>query len=353
MNQRQMSCSIAVEGAVKGCPAKLAVWYDKNEMSFYGELQMDQRGPAGLLEAVNSEMASKFKAYASGLVHASSQRATLSCIHGITALGYGEPGLYFKAAAGRGSAAILFSFSADSNGGNAQVSSLMDAVKKAADFFGMEEFYFFGRVGKGLSPRDLMAEAPGAEAFPSQIDRCSLLTYSHLKLNGDSVFEKALRELFGLKEAQLFLGAGEDGFLCMAAIPASKNSFMESRNMCLAVELRSRALSLALQGSFRFAFVPDMEFHVNCGISRTRFMVEAFGEVREPIPLAGPFSIGDTCLAVGFDRGPSFAMFANLYIREIHLFGAVMLTVAGSVPKLDLLSAAVSDLSIQIGRAHV
>ena len=108
MNQRQMSCSIAVEGAVRGCPARLAVWYDKNEMSFYGELQMDQRGPAGLLEAVNSEMASKFGAYASGLVHASSQRATLSCIHGITALGYGEPGLYFKAAAGRGSAAILF-----------------------------------------------------------------------------------------------------------------------------------------------------------------------------------------------------------------------------------------------------
>ena len=90
--------------------------------------------------------------WTSGLVHASNKRAILSCIHGITALGYGEPGLYFKAAAGRGSAAILFSFSADSNRGNAQVSSLMDAVKKAADFFGMEQFYFFGRVGKGLSP---------------------------------------------------------------------------------------------------------------------------------------------------------------------------------------------------------
>ena len=148
MNQRQMSCSIAVEGAVKGCPARLAVWYDKSEMSFCGELQMDQRGPAGLLEAVDGEMASKFGGYASGLVHASNKRAILSCIHGITALGYGEPGLYFKAAAGRGSAAILFSFSADSNRGNAQVSSLMDAVKKAADFFGMEQFYFFGRVGK-------------------------------------------------------------------------------------------------------------------------------------------------------------------------------------------------------------
>ena len=78
------------EGAVKGCPARLAVWYDKNEMSFCGELQMDQRGPQDYWRLWNSEMASKFKAYASGLVHASSQRATLSCIHGITALGYGE-----------------------------------------------------------------------------------------------------------------------------------------------------------------------------------------------------------------------------------------------------------------------
>lgn len=34
MNQRQMSCSIAVEGAVRGCPARLAVWYDKSELSF-------------------------------------------------------------------------------------------------------------------------------------------------------------------------------------------------------------------------------------------------------------------------------------------------------------------------------
>ena len=45
MNQRQMSCSIAVEGAVKGCPARLAVWYDKNEMSFYGNCRWTRGGP--------------------------------------------------------------------------------------------------------------------------------------------------------------------------------------------------------------------------------------------------------------------------------------------------------------------
>ena len=163
MNQRQMSCSIAVEGAVKGCPAKLAVWYDKNEMSFYGELQMDQRGPAGLLEAVNSEMASKFEAYASGLVHASSQRATLSCIHGITALGYGEPGLYFKAAAGRGSAAILFSFSADSNRGNAQVSSLMD--EESSRLFWDGAVLFLRTCGKGAESRRFDGWGAGSRGF--------------------------------------------------------------------------------------------------------------------------------------------------------------------------------------------
>ena len=62
MNQSQLSCSMAVEGAVRGCPARLAVWYDKGEMSFCGQLQMDRRGPAGILEAVDSEMASKFGA---------------------------------------------------------------------------------------------------------------------------------------------------------------------------------------------------------------------------------------------------------------------------------------------------
>lgn len=49
MNQRQMSCSIAVEGAVKGCPARLAVWYDKSEMSFCGELQMGPEGACGII----------------------------------------------------------------------------------------------------------------------------------------------------------------------------------------------------------------------------------------------------------------------------------------------------------------
>ncbi len=115
---------------------------------------MDQRGPAGLLEAVNSEMASKFGAYASGLVHASSQRATLSCIHGITALGYGEPGLYFKAAAGREAQPFFFHFSADSNGGKCPISSLMDAVKRQRTFLGWRSFISFGRVGTG-------AESPG------------------------------------------------------------------------------------------------------------------------------------------------------------------------------------------------
>lgn len=348
MRQKPLSCSIAVEGTVKGCPARLAVWYEKNEMSFCGELRMDQRGPAGLLEAIDSRMAAQYGAYASDLVHVSENRATLSCIHGITALGYREPGLYFKAAAGKGSAAILFSFRAGEDAGNTEVSALMAAVKKAADFFGLEEFYFFGRVGTGLGPGELMEGDPGAEALPAQIEKCSLLAYTHLKFMGDSVFERAVRELFGLRETRLFLGAGGGSFLCMAVIPVSKNQFMETKDLYLAMELKGSTPSLALQGTFRFAFVPGMDFHVNCGISRTRFLLEAYAQVKEPIHLAGPFSIGDTCLAIGFEQGPAFAMFTNLYIRKIHLFGALMLTVAGSVPKLNLLSAAVSDLSIPI-----
>ena len=46
-------------------------------------------------------------------------------------------------------------------GGNAQISSLMDAVKRQRDFSGWRSFIFFGRVGTGAeSHGDLMAEAP-------------------------------------------------------------------------------------------------------------------------------------------------------------------------------------------------
>ena len=348
MGQEQLACSLAVEGTVKGCPARLAVWYEKSELSFCGELRMDQRGLAGLLEAVDGKMASQYGTYVSDMVHVTGGCAALSCIHGITALGLREPGLYFKAAAGKSGAALLFSFRAADEAGSGDASSLMKAVKKAADFFGLEEFYFFGRLGQGLGPGDLLGGAPGTDAFPAKVSQCSILTYADLKLTGDSVFERAVRELFGLREAQLFLGAGGGRFLCMAVIPGSKNRLIETRDLCLAMELGGGSPSLAIQGTFRFAFVPDMEFHVNCGVARTRFMLEAYGEVKEPIHLAGPFSLGDTCLAIGFDKGPAFAMFTNLYIRRIHLFGAVMLTVAGSVPRLDLLSAAVSDLSVPV-----
>ena len=60
--------------------------------------------------------------------------------------------------------------------------------------------------------------------------------------------------------------------------------------MCLAVELRSRPCPWPFRILSGLLFVPDMEFHVNCGISRTRFMVEAL-ERSGSHSLAVPFSL--------------------------------------------------------------
>ena len=128
------------------------------------------------------------------------------------------------------------------------------------------------------------------------------------------MFEKALRELFGLKEAQLFLGAGEDGFLCMAAIPASKNSFMESRNMCLAVELRSRAFVLALQGPFGLLLCRIWSFMLTAAYPEPALWWRPLRGQGRTHSSGWSLFHRDTCLAVGFDQGPSFAMFCQSFI---------------------------------------
>ncbi len=132
----------------------------------------------------------------------------------------------------------------------------------------------------------------------------------------------------------------------MAAIGISKTIYGEQGHVS-GSELRSRPCPWPFRILFGLLFVPDMEFHVNCGISRTRFMVEALEEVREPIPLV-PFSIrGYLSGRRVLTGGPSFAMFANLYIRKSIVWGCN--AYCGRVsPKAGLLSAAVSDLSIPI-----
>ncbi len=345
MEPKSLSFAMAAEGAVAGCPARILLGCEKGEFMGAGELLTENKPCSRILTALDPEVGKRYGDYVDQLLPALPDSLRFSYVNGLTSLSIEDGASRFRAAAGRGGGAVVFAFEPEP-AGTGPDSTLMEAARTLGDFFGVRRFYFFGRTGSGIGLYELLPECAQSQPVPAPLNSCRLLLYSQMSLQGEGAWVQAVRSLFGLKEAELFIGGGGDGFFGAISIPAFHTDFMEGSDLYLMAALKGRVPSMELHGSFRFSYLPQVEFSVNCALSAERFMIEALASMEEPVPLAGPFSLGDTCLAVGFDRGPSFAMFTNLYIRKLHLFGAVMLGVTGPAVELKLLSVAVSDLSI-------
>ncbi|MFQ9515041.1 MAG: hypothetical protein ACLRZ9_04345 [Eubacterium sp.] len=349
MEMNKISSSVAVEGRIFECPAKLLLGKHNNDIMFCGTLQWGEKKLSESLSVVDAGMSGSYQNYINDLLPEKfPKELTVTYQNKLLILGIQDQNLYFKVAVCEESKAILFAFKLEKceNAGD-KTSKLVEALKKVADFWGIDEFVFLAQTGeKWLLPK-LNTGRKFDSNVPKEIQNCGLLTYAHISMDGDSVFKKAVKTLFGLKETELFLGVGKKDFLCMITIPEFKTSFLESKNLYLLMELGKKS-SFRLKGSFIFSFIKEVTFMVDCGIGTDAFAIEALAHVEKPVSLFGPFSIGDTCLMIRMSTELMFGMYTNLYIRNIQLFGALILSVkAGSVvPRL--LSAAVSDLSIPI-----
>ena len=348
MLNNSISCNVTVEGEIFHCPAKLLIGSQNNKMIFCGVIQWGGRPISDVLKETDETITSKVGSYVSGLLP-ECLPGELSLLHqdDITVIGLRESNIYFKLAMATDNTALLFAFQAKSGGGvNADSSALLGALGRAADFFGAKEFIFYAQTGeRWLLPMLKPNSAADVAGIPTELSASKFLIYTHIVMDGDSIFVSAVKTLFGLKETELYFGTKDKGFVCMLAIPAFQNSFMRSENLYLMVQVDG-ALSFVLKGEFVFPFLSKMCFSVECGIGTEGFEIEAFSKVEKPVPLFGPFSIGETCLMIKMLESISFGVYTNLYIRDLRMFGAVMLKIQGSEVIPELLSAAISDITI-------
>lgn len=349
MKQNDMSFNIAAEGSVLHYPAKIMLGKRGGELVFCGTLQWCGEKLSDSLEVIGDGMSDQFSAYVDDLLPKRLPgELRVYYEKNLLELGFQESSLYFKLAKAEDGTALLFAFQIQNDPSAGQdPSALRKALETVAGFFGIREFLFYAQTGNTWMLPRLASDSAGVKQVPAEIRKCSFLTYSHIVMEGDSIFVKAVRTLFGLRETELFLGAGRQQFLCMICIPSFQTDFMQSSDMYMLMELGSSP-AFIIKGTFSFSFMPDMKFTVDCGVRENSFVLEAFSHVEKPLPLFSIFSIGDTCLMIRVTTGLTFGMYTNLYIRKIQLFGAVILRVQGSVVVPDLLSAAVSDLSIPI-----
>lgn len=349
MINSSLSCNVAVAGQFLHCPAELIVGLQDGEVVFGGILQWGGRPLIDTVKEADVGMAEQVGGYVRELFPACSQ-GELSVLHqkNITTVSLQETGKVFRLAMAADGVALLFTFqSGCSQGKDTHTLELLQKIEKVADFFGVRDFFFYAQTGKQWLLPVLMQGGMSFTDMPIPVRDSRFLVYAHFVMNGNSVFVRAVKTLFSLEETDLFFGAGQDGFSCMLTIPAFHNDIMQSENLYIMVQL-GKALSFVLKGDFIFNLLPAMRFRVDCGVGSDGFEIAALAHVEAPVRLFEPFCIGDTCLMIRMSSRITFGLYTSLYIRNLQLFGAVMLSIQGQAVVPELLSAAVSDLSIPI-----
>lgn len=348
MSMHSLSCQVAVDGTLLNCPAKIVLGKEDEELVFYGTLQWKGKKMSDSLNTIDERLKNDISDYVDNLLPAYvPKELTIWYQNKCMVLGVRDSNICFRLAKTEQGAALFFAFSLkQKKEAGEDASAFFQVLSSAADFFGIEQFFFYAQSGNTWLLPQLQADANMADNVPKEVRDCTFMTSAHIRMNGDSIFAKALRTLFGLKETDLFVGAGKDKLLCMIQIPAFQTNFMNSQDMYLLMKT-GRQPSFLLKGSFQFSFIKEMLFTVDCGIETGSFMIEAYAHTTKSVPLWGPFEIGDTCLMIRMSAaGPAFGMYTSLFIRKWQLFGALMLQTRGSAIEPQLLSAAISDLTI-------
>lgn len=352
MDGGKISYGLSVDGSIFSCPAHVALGIQNGSIAFCGILRWNGRCLADAVAEADSGLSPEMKGLVCALLpdHFPEE---LSVYYGkdtlVLALQDGD--IFLKLAKASGSTAFLFTFTPDGKPVNSAdfdiVSTLKEIVRKTAGFFGIEQFLLYVQTGTAaLLPR--MASGTGYMTdLPRQIQSCTVVSYAGIDFDGDSIFCKGIRTLTGIHKTELYIGMAKGKTISIITLPKIQTGFMESSDLYILVE-SGRTMSFVIRGKFLFPYLKGMEFVVDCGISQNAFRLEALAHTEKPVPLFGPFSLGDTCLMIQAGQALELGMYTSLYIGTIQLFGAVMLRQTGNAVQPILLSAAVSDLSIPL-----
>jgi hypothetical protein len=358
MAKQQISCSISAEGNILSCPSHIVLGSQNGKAAFYGKVDWVRKSLSdavsrGFAEKTNSgTLPEDVKSLADSLLpEYCPQELSVSYHDGCLALEVEDNTVSFKMVRRSGTLALLFSFAVTGEQPRPEkpgfVGMVRDMLEKIAGFFGVWEFLFYAQTGGTYLLQSMLGGRGQMKQVPSQMEASAMILYAQVSFEGDSLFCRGIRGLFGVRYTELYLGTAKGTVTCMVALPKIQTGFVESSNLYLLLSF-GKAMQFVIKGTFVFPYLRGMEFTVDCGVAQNAFRLEALAHVERPVALFGPFSIGDTCLMVQMGKGLEFGLYSSLYIRNIQIFGAVMLKTVGTAVEPTLLSAAISDISIPI-----
>lgn len=183
------------------------------------------------------------------------------------------------------------------------------------------------------------------QKVPEGMREYKFLVGGIMRFSGNNILCQGIRTIFGVQETTFFVGAAGDNVSCILTLPRIQTDIIESNNLYMKMQI-GKPVQFIVQGTFRFPFLKGISFAMDCGVSETAFHLEALAEVKNPVKLFGPISIGNTCLMIQIGRELEMGLYSTLFLKDFHFFGAVMLKVSGSQVHPTILSAAIDDISL-------
>lgn len=363
---KDTSINLLVEGEVLGNPTQFVLGMENNELVFGGYLELQNayesdNGSSGnvsdsdVLKIVDYQMTEDVEAIVQALVPSDlSGKFRIICHKRVLLVSAQVEGVVFAVAKGDDSIAIFFGFQM----GKIRTSSsaVIHMLSVMASFLGIEEFFFYLQQGeRWLLPQMLCGNQQVNTKVLEDFRRYDVVCYTHLQFTDSNYIGRMVRALFQVSDVEIAvvakLNRAAPEIRGILVLPIIKTGLIESNNLYIEVGMTGGTvsqLSFKLVGEFVIPLIKDVVFHVACGIESTAFELEAYAQTKSPIPLIGPFSIGDTCVQIKVSANITIGMYTTLYIRQIECAGAIMLFMNAGTVGVQLAAAALSDVSIPI-----
>lgn len=136
--------------------------------------------------------------------------------------------------------------------------------------------------------------------------------------------------------------------LCALVVPDMENSILKCRNIILYAQFGSKGVRFSMEGSIALSCFSGMEFYVKCELSMTSVSISACSMPTNTYTIPKtPLTICNSGLQIGFDeKGLNFAIMTQINIRSLMWYGALRMSYQGTTVMLDMLSMAMSEVSL-------
>lgn len=350
MEEKRISAQIQIEGNILTVPAVVGLGYKNGTPLIHGTLYAQDMDPKRLVEQMSTEGAAIFGPYIQRVCGQLPRQLIYHYENGQNLVYFSKESTKMGFVWQQGNMACLFQMKVDQE---AKSGTLDFYITRVAEFFGIEQIYFYGRRGSSISPSlltSLVMDTKEEFRYPFVLHTCDILCCGKLSYSKEKdLIGKFFYEVFGIENMKLSLmmGMGENAFQGYAMLPVLSGAVMTAEELYLGV-VCTQNVSMGLAGSFRFSFLPEVIFHVDCAIGTEGFLLECFAEITEPVVIVSNFKMGDVALALGVTtKGMTFRMFANFYLGEIKLFGALGVSVIPPAVSPEFLSVAITDITLK------